>query len=65
VVLDDGKVKRIVTLNRPYHCLYIVSGIWRKLVNFFSGSICLAMASEVYNENDYLRDYEEFNNFKI
>lgn len=60
VVLDDGKVKRTVTLNRPYYCLHIVPGIWRELVNFSSGSICLVLASDVYDENDYIRDYEEF-----
>ncbi len=64
VILDDGKVKRTVTLNRPYHCLHIVPGIWRELVNFSSGSICLVMASEVYQEEDYIREYNCFINFK-
>ncbi|NSW45993.1 MAG: WxcM-like domain-containing protein [Bacteroidales bacterium] len=65
VILDDGKVKRTVTLNRPYHCLYIVPGIWRELVNFSSGSICLVLASEIYDENDYLREYEQFKKYKL
>jgi len=64
VILDDGKVKRTITLNRPYHCLYIVPGIWRELVNFSSGSICLVLASEVYQEEDYIRDYEEYKKMK-
>lgn len=64
VVLDDGKNKRTITLNRPYQGLFIVPGIWRELVNFSSGSSCLVLASEHYVEADYLRDYNEFNEFK-
>ncbi len=64
VVLDDGKVKRSVLLNRPYQCLYIVPGIWRELVNFSSGSICLVLASDFYSEEDYIREYNNYINFK-
>jgi hypothetical protein len=60
VVLDDGDVRRTVTLNRPYYGLVIVPGIWRELNNFSSGAICLVLASEKYEEMDYLRDYDEF-----
>ncbi|MDR1544698.1 MAG: FdtA/QdtA family cupin domain-containing protein [Prevotellaceae bacterium] len=60
VVLDDGKNKRIVSLNRPYNGLLIVPGIWRELNNFSSGSVCLVLASEKYDEKDYIRDYQEF-----
>lgn len=60
ISLDDGKVKRTFTLNRPYFALHIVPGIWRELSNFSSGAICLVLASEVYDENDYLRHYEDF-----
>lgn len=60
VVLDDGKTKQTVTLNRPYQGLLIVPGIWRELVNFSSGSNCLVLASEHYNESDYIREYDEF-----
>jgi len=60
VVLNDGNVKRTVTLNRPYYGLLIVPGIWRELNNFSSGAICLVLASEKYSENDYIRDYSEF-----
>ena len=60
VILDDGDVKRTVTLNRPYYGLLIVPGIWRELNNFSSGAICLVLASEKYEESDYLRDYNEF-----
>ena len=64
VVLFDGHVKRTITLNRPHHCLYVVPGIWREIVNFSSGSICLVLASELYDENDYIRDYEYYINYK-
>jgi hypothetical protein len=65
VVLDDGKEKRTVSLNRPYQGLKIVPGIWRELVNFSSGSCCLVMASHRYDEGDYIREYGEFENVKM
>ena len=64
VILDDGKNKRTVTLNRPYQGLYIVPGIWRELVNFSSGSNCLVLASHKYDEADYIREYGKFKEFK-
>lgn len=64
LTIDDGTVKRTITLNRPYQGVYVVPGLWRELHNFSSGSICLVMASELYNENDYIRDYSNFLNFK-
>lgn len=60
VTLDDGKVKRTVFLNRPYQALLIVPGIWRELDDFSSGSVCLVLASHVYDEHDYIRDYKTF-----
>ncbi|MGL1902329.1 MAG: FdtA/QdtA family cupin domain-containing protein [Fibrobacterales bacterium] len=60
VILDDGKVKRTITLNRPNFGLLVVPGIWRELVNFSSGAICLVLASHVYSEEDYVRNYSEF-----
>ena len=60
VILDDGKTKKTVNLNRPYFGIFIVPGIWRELVNFSSGAICLVLASNKYNENDYIREYEKF-----
>lgn len=60
VVLNDGKEETIITLNKPYEGLLINSGIWRELQNFSSGSICLVVASEVYIEEDYIRDFDEF-----
>jgi len=64
VVLNDGNIKRTVTLNRPYHGLLIVPGIWRELNNFSSGSVCLVLASKKYDEADYIRDYEEYLKYK-
>jgi hypothetical protein len=64
VLLDDGIAKRQVMLNLPHIALHIPPGIWASEVNFSSGSICMVMASEVYDENDYLRDYEKFLQWK-
>ena len=64
VFLDDGKSKKIVTLNQPYLGLHIPPGIWASEINFSSGSICLVMASHIYDESDYLRDYNEFIKYK-
>ena len=64
IVLDDGFSKKTVSLNRPYHGLLIVPGIWRSISNFSSGSICLVAASAHYLEEDYIRDYDQFLNLK-
>ncbi len=64
VLLDDGKTKRQVMLNRPDIGLHIPPGIWASELNFSSGSICLVLASHKYDEKDYLRYYDEFLNFK-
>lgn len=62
VLLDDGNSKRQVLINRPNIGLHIPPGIWASEINFSSGSICLVMASEAYNEDDYIRNYLEFLN---
>ena len=64
VTLDDSVNKRSFFLNRPYQALYVCPGIWRDIYDFSSGSVCLVLASDVYNERDYLRDYNDFLNFK-
>jgi uncharacterized RmlC-like cupin family protein len=64
VLLDDGLTKRQVQLNSPTLGLHIPPGIWASEVNFSSGSICLVLASMEYSEEDYIRDYQEFKNFK-
>jgi dTDP-4-dehydrorhamnose 3,5-epimerase-like enzyme len=60
VVLTDGKDKVSVTLNKPNEGLLIPNGIWRELENFSSGSVCLVIASDMFEEADYIRDYNEF-----
>jgi len=60
VVLDDGKKKNTFSLNRPSFGLVIVPGIWREVVNFSSGAICLVLASHKYDEDDYIRNHEDF-----
>jgi len=64
VVLDDGKNKKVVTLNRPDIGLLIPTGIWRELENFSSGGVCLSLVSDVYKEEDYIREYSDFLSFK-
>jgi dTDP-4-dehydrorhamnose 3,5-epimerase-like enzyme len=60
VLLDDGKEKKRVHLNRSYHGLYVCPMIWRELDNFSSASVCMVLASNRYDEDDYHRDYAEF-----
>ena len=64
VLLDDSINKKVVTLNRPYYGLLLVPGLWRELINFSSGAICLVLASEFYSESDYIRSYEDFRMYK-
>ena len=63
VQLDDGIVKKTIMLNQPYRGLLIPPRIWASEVNFSSGAICLVFASHKYDENDYLRNYNEFLEF--
>ncbi|MEP2937010.1 MAG: FdtA/QdtA family cupin domain-containing protein [Gilvibacter sp.] len=60
VVLDDGSNRKVVTLNRPDEGLLIPTGIWRELENFSSGAVCLSLVSDVFKEDDYIRDYNDF-----
>lgn len=60
VTLDDGKCKRSFLLNRPYQGLYVKPGMWRELADFSSGAVAMVLASEIYREEDYIRDYQEF-----
>lgn len=64
VLLDDGTVKRQVQINRPYCGLHVPSGIWAQEMNFSSGAICLVFASHLYDEEDYIRGYDNFKSFK-
>lgn len=60
VVLDDGKDKKRIHLNRSYYGLYVCPMMWRELDNFSSGSVCMVLASSRYDEDDYFRDYQQF-----
>lgn len=64
ITINDGINKRTIQLNRPYFGLHILPGIWRDISNFSSGAICLVLASTLYDEKDYLRDFEEFKKHK-
>ena len=63
VVLDDGVNKRTVSLNRPFYGLHIPPGIWAAEQGFSSGSVCLVLASEKFDEDDYIRDYVNYLTF--
>lgn len=65
VTIDDGNNKQAFQLFQPYQGLLIPPGLWRDLDTFSSGSICMVLASEVYDENDYFRDYEKFVAWKL
>jgi len=60
VVLDDGVDKKRIHLNRSYNGLYVCPMIWRELDNFSSGSVCMVLASNLYDESDYYRDYGDY-----
>ena len=60
VVVGDGRDRKRFHLNRSYNGLYVCSMVWRELDNFSSGSVCMVLASNKYDEDDYYRDYEEF-----
>lgn len=62
VALDDGREKETIHMNRPWLGLYIPPMVWASQINFDPGSVCLVMASDIYDEADYYRDYEQFRN---
>lgn len=64
VIIDDSQSKKVVQLNRPYYGLIVIPGIWREIINFSSGAICLVLASQKYDANDYIRDYDAFKEYK-
>lgn len=63
-VLDDGKNRKDFFLNNPNKALHIKPGIWREMKDFSSGSICLVLASNTYCEDDYIREYQDFLNYR-
>jgi dTDP-4-dehydrorhamnose 3,5-epimerase-like enzyme len=64
VILKDGKSTQTVSLNKPNFGLLIVDGIWRELRNFSSGAVCLVLASDEFDEEDYIREFKNFRLFK-
>lgn len=60
IILDDGIEKKRIHLNRSYNGLYVCPMIWRELDNFSSGAVCMVLASNKYDENDYYRDYSQY-----
>lgn len=63
VLLDDGKEKKVFSLNRSYNGLYVPKGMWREMTNFSTNSLALVLSSTKYDANDYIRDYGEFLKF--
>ena len=64
VLVDDGNSKKKIMLNKPNKGLLIPMGIWREMDNFSSGAICMVLASDYFDEEDYFRKYSEFKKFK-
>lgn len=60
ILMDDGKEKEIVTLDKPYEGLYIANNIWREMFDFSEDAVLMVLASELYDESDYIRNYDEF-----
>lgn len=60
VILDNGNEKQRFLLNRSYYGLYVPKGLWREMENFSTNSVAFVLSSIQYDENDYIRDYEEF-----
>lgn len=63
VIVDDGNEKKIFSLNRSYYGLYVPKGTWREMQNFSTNSLALILSSTRYDENDYIRDYDEFKSY--
>lgn len=63
LMLDNGKEKKIVALEKPYEGLYISNNIWREMYDFSSDAVLMVLASDVYKEEDYIRNYDEFLKF--
>ncbi len=64
VVVDDGKTKKTFSLNRSYYGLYVPAGIWRQMQNFSTNSLALVLSSTIFNEDDYIRDYDEYAEYR-
>lgn len=60
ILLDNGKEKKIVSLEKPYEGLYVANDMWREMYDFSKDAVLMVLASDYYNENDYIRDYDKF-----
>lgn len=65
VIIDDGIEKKVYFLNKPNIGLHILTGVWRELKNFSSGALCMVVASDIFDESDYIRDYDTFLKSKL
>ena len=63
VTLDDGQNKKTFVLDKPWEGLFVAPGLWRTLEHFSGGAVCMVLASEKYDPDDYIRDYDEFKEF--
>lgn len=63
ILLDNGKEKKVIPLERPYEGLYVSNNMWREMYDFSEDAVLLVLASELYDESDYIRDYDEFIEF--
>lgn len=63
IMLDDGKDKVIVSLDKPNEGIFVSNNTWREMFDFSSDAVLLVLASELYDENDYIRNYEKFLDF--
>ena len=61
--LDNGKEKKVVVLDKPYEGLYVSNNMWREMYDFSKDAVLMVLASQLYDENDYIRDYDEFLRF--
>jgi dTDP-4-dehydrorhamnose 3,5-epimerase-like enzyme len=64
VILDDGKERKVFSLNRSYYGLYVPKGLWRQMKNFSTNSLALILASTLFDQSDYIYDYEQYKNLK-
>ena len=63
ILLDNGNEKKVVPLEKPYEGLYVANDMWHEMFEFSAGAVLMVLASDLYDENDYIRNYEEFLNF--
>lgn len=65
VLIDDGDEKQIFSLNRSYYGLYVPCGLWRQMQNFSTNSVALVLSSTFFDEDDYIRNYQEYKSLKL